>query len=245
MPTPPAAAIQAARDVLTKCAAYDPWFPHPTEALILAWAEQIALTNLTRDELLAGVTDCYRTHGAGFKPLPADIIGAAKTLRHDHFMRQPLDVIEATTHHTDARLAPIIAELATATSIPDDDGRPRYQRPTSAQRSARTVPCPWCKVGAGQPCYNPATRRPFNGHHDARINAAAADQNLRHDVSFAAAPTTATPLCRVCGAHALQAIHEAERGVCETCWPTTNHYPHADSGQTFTLADLNGNSETA
>jgi hypothetical protein len=37
----------------------------------------------------------------------------------------------------------------------------------------------------------------------------------------------AIPLCGVCGARALQAIHEAARGTCDWCEPTTNgHQPH-------------------
>jgi hypothetical protein len=40
-------------------------------------------------------------------------------------------------------------------------------------------------------------------------------------------PTTATPLCSVCGAHPLLAIHEAKRGICDWCTPTVNgHQPH-------------------
>ena len=35
-------------------------------------------------------------------------------------------------------------------------------------------------------------------------------------------PAGAIPLCSVCGAHALLAIHEAARGVCETCRPSVN-----------------------
>jgi hypothetical protein len=32
----------------------------------------------------------------------------------------------------------------------------------------------------------------------------------------------AIPLCRQCGAHALLAIHEAERGICDWCSPCIN-----------------------
>jgi len=52
-------AITTAQDVLAKCAAYDPWFPQPSQATVLAWAEEIQATNLTADDLLAGVTDVY------------------------------------------------------------------------------------------------------------------------------------------------------------------------------------------
>jgi hypothetical protein len=38
----------------------------------------------------------------------------------------------------------------------------------------------------------------------------------------------AVPLCRVCGAHPLLAVHEAERGICDWCTPaiSNGHQPH-------------------
>jgi hypothetical protein len=111
MSTPTAEAIQNAADVLTKCAAYDPWFPHPTEAMILAWAEQLALTNLSRADQLAGITDCYRTHGSGFKPLPADIIGAARRLRQDRYDRTPIHDRGAYEAISDTKATDTIASI--------------------------------------------------------------------------------------------------------------------------------------
>lgn len=81
-------AISATKAVLAKCAANDPWFPQPAEATILAWAEQFITVKLPVDDLLAAVTRVYATSAAGFKPLPADIIRAARAIRADRAERE-------------------------------------------------------------------------------------------------------------------------------------------------------------
>lgn len=72
---------QIAADALAKCAGYDPWFPKPAQATVNAWAEQIAIYKLDRADVLAGVAMMYRDNGAGFKPLPKDMIQAAREIR--------------------------------------------------------------------------------------------------------------------------------------------------------------------
>lgn len=69
---------------LAKCAAYDPWFPKPSESLVNAWAEHLEIhKNLTLQDLLAAVTKVYNERGSGFRPLPKDITDAAHALRAD------------------------------------------------------------------------------------------------------------------------------------------------------------------
>lgn len=66
--------IETSALVLAKCASNDPWFPNPSEAIVIAWAEIFATSNLTREDLLAGVTRAYRTEDTGYRPLPASIV---------------------------------------------------------------------------------------------------------------------------------------------------------------------------
>jgi hypothetical protein len=164
--------IETARMILAKCAAYDPWFPQPIDATVFAWAEQIALMNLSRDDLLAGVTECYRIHGSGFHPLPADVIGAARAIRQDRAMRQPFELKPIQPANT-ARLEALLAAHQIGHSIPGPDER--YERSTGP--SPRSVACPHCHAPVGRPCYNSATRKPLGEpphYHPTRIEAAAA-----------------------------------------------------------------------
>jgi hypothetical protein len=205
---------QIAAGIYQRCNHFDPYLPPLSADLARAWGSLFAKHRLNQDDLLAAVDTVYETHGGGYRPMPADIISAAKTLRQDRFQRQPLDDIEA---HND-RLAPLVAELAEAASIPDETPHDVVWGPTP--RSPLMVRCPWCHAGTGQRCFIPGTRQLFRGYHPARHDAAEAT---------ASAPA-AIPLCSVCGAHALLAIHETARGICETCWPTVNgHQPNGDT----------------
>lgn len=74
--------------VLAKCATKDPFFPKPSPALAMGWAEEFECWNLTVDDLLAGVTKAYRDNGNGFRPLPKDIVDAARAIRRDRSDRE-------------------------------------------------------------------------------------------------------------------------------------------------------------
>lgn len=74
--------------VLAKCASKDPFFPKPSAALAIGWGEEFECWNLTVDELLAGVTKAYRDNGNGFRPLPKDIVDAARSIRRDEDERR-------------------------------------------------------------------------------------------------------------------------------------------------------------
>lgn len=87
-------ALRTSKMVLGKCAANDPWFPTPNESMVLAWAEHFAITNLDRSDLLAGVTSVYAGNHAGFRPLPGDILAAARSIRSDRSHRT-----EPPIHH--------------------------------------------------------------------------------------------------------------------------------------------------
>ncbi|BCI54977.1 hypothetical protein NIIDNTM18_42550 [Mycolicibacterium litorale] len=68
---------------LAKCAAYDPWFPKASQATVDAWAEAIEEYRLSLEDVLAGVKRAYRENGSGFKPLPKDIVQAARMERKE------------------------------------------------------------------------------------------------------------------------------------------------------------------
>lgn len=74
---------RVAAAVLAKCASKDPFFPKPSAALAMGWGEEFACWNLTADDLLAGVTKAYRDNGNGFRPLPKDIVDAARAVRRE------------------------------------------------------------------------------------------------------------------------------------------------------------------
>ncbi len=79
---------QTAALALAKCAAYDPWFPKPNQATVEAWAEAIAEYQLDTADILEGVKLAYRDNGAGFKPLPRDIVQAARQIRRERAERE-------------------------------------------------------------------------------------------------------------------------------------------------------------
>lgn len=80
---------QIAALALAKCAAYDPWFPKASQATVDAWAEAISEYGLALQDVLAGVKLAYRENGSGFKPLPKDIVQAARAARKDRRERNP------------------------------------------------------------------------------------------------------------------------------------------------------------
>jgi hypothetical protein len=95
---------QTAARALAKCAAYDPWFPQPNRATVEAWAEQIELYELHEADVLNGVTKMYADNGSGFRPLPKDLVDAARAIRRDR----------------DARTGPTLAYQALCESKSED-----------------------------------------------------------------------------------------------------------------------------
>lgn len=74
---------RVAAAVLAKCASKDPFFPKPSASLAIGWGEEFEDWNLTPEQLAKGVTRAYHDHGNGFRPLPKDIIDAARTVRRE------------------------------------------------------------------------------------------------------------------------------------------------------------------
>lgn len=95
---------RVAAAVLAKCASKDPFFPKPSAALAMGWGEEFACWNLTPEDLVAGVTKAYRDNGAGFRPLPKDIVDAARAIRKDRTDRETIAERQAREDARDAEL---------------------------------------------------------------------------------------------------------------------------------------------
>lgn len=114
---------QTAALALAKCAAYDPWFPKASQAIVDSWAEQIERYQLARADVLAGVTKMYSDNGSGFRPLPKDLTDAARAVRRDRTERESDAERRAREDARDAqlenrnRLAGMVGGLAEAKAI--------------------------------------------------------------------------------------------------------------------------------
>lgn len=97
--------LTTAAKALAKCAAYDPWFPKAAQATVAAWAEAIAEYRLSEADVLDGVKIAYRDNGSGFKPLPRDIVQAAREVRRQRTERESSQQREAREDRLDARPA--------------------------------------------------------------------------------------------------------------------------------------------
>jgi hypothetical protein len=95
---------QVAALALAKCAAYDPWFPKASQAIVDSWAEQLQRYELSLPDVLAGVTKMYSDNGSGFRPLPKDLTDAARAIRRDRAERESTAEREARENARDAEL---------------------------------------------------------------------------------------------------------------------------------------------
>ena len=95
---------QTAARALALCAAHDPWFPQPNRATVEAWAGQIAQYHLDEPDVLEGVRLAYRDNGSGFRPLPKDIVQAARQFRAERAQRESAAERAAREDRQDAAL---------------------------------------------------------------------------------------------------------------------------------------------
>lgn len=95
---------QIAALALAKCAAYDPWFPKASQAIVDSWAEQLRHHRLELPDVLAGVTKMYSENGSGFRPLPKDLTDAARAVRRDRTERESTEERQAREDARDAEL---------------------------------------------------------------------------------------------------------------------------------------------
>lgn len=96
--------IQIAAQVLSRCAANDPWFPQPNRATAIAWAEHIARWKIELPDALEGVSKMYADNGSGFRPLPKDFCDAARAVRRVRTESESREEREAREDRRDAAL---------------------------------------------------------------------------------------------------------------------------------------------
>lgn len=116
---------QTAALALAKCAAYDPWFPKASQAIVDSWAEQIEKYQLAIPDVLAGVAKMYSDNGSGFRPLPKDLTDAARAIRRERAEREDDAARKAREDRRDAalearnhgRLAGLVSSIAATKAI--------------------------------------------------------------------------------------------------------------------------------
>lgn len=112
---------------LSKCAAYDPWFPQPNRATVDAWAEAIGEYELNTSDVLEGVKLAYRDNGSGFRPLPHDIVQKARQHRRERAEAESREERQAREDRHDeklearnrAKLAAMVNGVVSRKAIPD------------------------------------------------------------------------------------------------------------------------------
>jgi hypothetical protein len=131
--------IAIAKAVLAKCAANDPWFPHPSQVTVMAWAEHIARYNLELGDTLDGVTAAYAANGSGFRPLPKDITDAARAIRRDRTERETEDESDARQTANACRLHAQTLRVVEPPKPNEPDARADSQADVIAARIAEHV----------------------------------------------------------------------------------------------------------
>lgn len=189
-PKPSDTAIGAARAVLAKVSSYEPVFPHPTEAMILAWAEQFAIANIAQDQLLFAVARWFATP-RDKPPKPADILALARAGREERFQRSGIDSEERLGYEDrcdfkagypvsgiDDREGgrPVLIDDMTGSKrqmahrermallVGKFGSSPEEQAAADIIRKLVDNPmdtrCPWCKAAPGSPCVIPGSFPP-------------------------------------------------------------------------------------
>ncbi|WP_029923946.1 hypothetical protein [Nocardia otitidiscaviarum] len=68
------------------------YFPNAGDTTVLSWADTFAHSGLTEDEIRAGVLHlALNASGGDFRPMPADVIRAAKNARQERLNNIPAD----------------------------------------------------------------------------------------------------------------------------------------------------------
>lgn len=170
-------AIELAKEVLTKIACYDPYFPKPNEGMLTAWAEHISLKNPDRDDMLNAVTKFYESSFGDVKPMPASITSIARDLRRDRMSRDPQPPPEKSVDP-----APVELPGAPKISMAEWEERHGEKFPElvfgkdldAPDRNPLKFVCDHCRASEGSPCVIPGTVQPLtkSPYHPARIAAA-------------------------------------------------------------------------
>lgn len=166
-----------AKEVLTKIACYDPYFPKPNEGMLTAWAEHISLKNPDREDMLNAVTKFYENSFGDVKPMPASITSLARKMRQDRMARAeyvPPPDRSADPPPVELPSARKISmaewEEANGVKFPEFALGKSLDDPDHLMNPLR-VPCPHCRSGAGSPCTIAGTAEPLKKvrAHESRI----------------------------------------------------------------------------
>jgi len=156
---------QIAAAVYQACTTYDQYLPQLSEDVARAWAKVFQRYGLTVEYLIRGVDAVYATRGNGYRPLPADIAEAARSIRQSEAMKESEEKRTARQEALAAKAAEDVDDLAARKGLPAPDSRKFVRRPQPAEMR---VKCPWCKAGPGKRCVVPRTDSQLKGFHPSR-----------------------------------------------------------------------------
>lgn len=158
--------------LLAAAAAIDPMAPQPGELVLRIWTGMLADVPMSAAE--RAMWAHYRQTRDTIRP--ADIVNWWREQRRhapEHRERPPVDPEVA-----ERGMARVLAALGAAKGLDEDAA----ESEALARRAVRSVSCPHCKAGVGQPCVQPTTGQVLRrrGAHPAREEAAFAKGSTSH-----------------------------------------------------------------
>lgn len=118
-PEPNAHYRDIAAQAFAECASHDMWFPKANPGATTALARHIQRWKLELPDVIDGVRKMYADNGSGFRPLPKDIIDAARAIRRERAEREDRDQRNARADRIDAKLQARIDAVAAQKAIPN------------------------------------------------------------------------------------------------------------------------------
>lgn len=103
LPTADPEYAMIAAAVYQACNHFDPYLPPLSDDLAEAWGRLFAKHKLGTPDLLRAVDAVYDEHGSGYRPLPKDIIDAARKIRGERTQRESRAERQAREDRLDAR----------------------------------------------------------------------------------------------------------------------------------------------
>lgn len=113
--------VRTAADALALCAAKDPYLPKPSEAIVLAWAEDLELYRIDRESALEAVRTMYRQHGdPGFRPTIKMLCDIARQVRARNTPALPPSGDKITLAEWEARHGEKFPRFAIGKAVADE-----------------------------------------------------------------------------------------------------------------------------
>lgn len=95
---------QIAAAVYQACCTYDQYLPALSPEVAKSWGKPFEQYKLSVADLLKGVDKVYAEHGSGYRPLPYDIVQAARAIRRDRTERESTEEREEREARIDAKV---------------------------------------------------------------------------------------------------------------------------------------------